>query len=446
MKKSILKVFTLLLTVSFAVSLTACGNSSNSAQTSSGSAGQSTNQKITLSIMDFFPSTATDGNSIAFRKVLDQFKKDNPSITINEEALNSNTYETKIATVAAGNQLPDIFVYKGSMLKSFVDNGLVQPVDDVLNSDPAWKNGFYDGIFNDFVLNGKTYGIPFQKLDTHVIFYNQKIFADAGINSFPTTWAGFIDAVNKIKAKGITPIAMGNKDNWVAESCMLSTLGDRFTGVDWFNSIKSKGGAKFTDPEFVNALKTMQDLAKMGAFNSDVNSIDNNQQRAIYYNGKAAMFMEGNWAISSVIHDAPKDILDNTSMAVLPAVDGGKGNPNDNSAGAAWAYNINTKLSGDQKAAALKLIKAVTDSNYAAIAVANSAIPASKSQIDSSTVPPLFKKYLDLSTTLKPVPIYDSQLPADLIQVMNTGVQELLAGRTTPDDLAKKIQNTYENE
>jgi ABC-type sugar transport system, periplasmic component len=240
---------------------------------------------------------------------------------------------------------------------------------------------------------------------------------------------------------------MGNKDNWVAESCMLSTLGDHFTGSKWFDSIKNRTGAKFTDSQFVKSLAAIQDLAKIGAFNTDINSIDNMQQRTNYYNGKAAMFMEGNWAVSSVISDAPKAITANTNLAILPPVVGGKGNALDNSAGAAWAYNINAKLTGAQKTAAFKLIKAVTDSAYATTAVQNNAFPASKpAKIDKSKLSPLVTKYLTLSATLNPVPIYDSQLPADLIKVMNTGLQDLLINNTTPQALAQKIQAAYESE
>jgi raffinose/stachyose/melibiose transport system substrate-binding protein len=452
MKRIVLKIFTLFVAATISVSLVACGNAGTSASDTTQSSSATTSdsatksENVTLNITDMFPTSATDGNSIAFIKTLSEFKKANPNIIINEEALNPNTYETKISTLAAGNQLPDIFIFKGSMLNEFISNNLIQPVDDALNNDSAWKDGFYPGIFNDFISNGKTYGIPFQKLDTHLIFYNQKMFSDAGITSFPTTWAGFKDAITKIKAKGITPISLGNKDNWVAESCMLSTLGDRFTGVDWFNKIKAGSGAKFTDPQFVQALTAVQELSKMGAFNTDVNSIDNMQQKSNYYNGKAAMFMEGNWAISSVVHDAPKEIVDNTGIAVLPAIDGGAGNPSDNSAGAAWAYNVNTKLSDAQKAAAFKLIKAVTDSQYASTAILSSAIPASKpASVDNSKLSPLVAKYLDLSAKLNPVPIYDSQLPAGLIQVMNTGLQDLLIGNTTPKALAEKIQAAYDS-
>ncbi|MFO7161536.1 MAG: extracellular solute-binding protein [[Clostridium] cellulosi] len=441
MKKLSVKIGSILLALAMTASLSACSNNS----TTSESKSSSSDEKITLSVMHMFPKSNTDGNSIAYNKALDEFKKANPNIIINEEALGNNTYETKIAAVAAGNQLPDLFIYKGSMLDMFINNKLINAVDDVLDKDPEWKNGFYDGIFNDFVKDGKTYGIPFQKLDTHLIFYNTKIFNDVGISELPTTWAGFVDAIKKIKAKGLTPISLGNKDNWVAESCILSTLADRFTGPDWFDSIKNKGGAKFTDPEFVQALTTLQELAKIGAFNSDMNSLDNMQQKTAYYNGKAAMFMEGNWAISSVVNDAPKEISENTSLAILPAVDGGKGDALDNSAGAAWSWNVNANVTGAKRDAAFKFIKAVTDSHYATIAVENNAFPASKPEkVDNSKLASLSVKYLDISAKFKPVPIYDSQLPADLINVMNTGIQSLMINKMTPQELAQKIQAAYE--
>lgn len=452
MKKNIFKCLTLFIAVLMVFSLAACGSSANTDKSaSSGSASQesasadNSQKPVELSFIHMFPVEDTEGNAIAFHKAMDKFKAANPNITINEEPLSHDNYETKVRTLAAGNELPDIFIVKGSMTKMFIDNKLINPVDDILNKDTEWKDSFLQGAFNDFIVDGKNYGIPFQMLNTHLIYYNKQIFNDAGITTFPTTWSDFVAAINKLKAKGITPISLGNKGNWVAESCILSTLGDRFTGVDWFNSIKDKKGAKFTDPEFIKALTALQDLAKMGAFNSDLNSIDNMQQKTPYYAGKAAMFMEGNWAIGSVVSDAPKEIQDNTELALLPAVDGGKGDAMENSAGAAWAYNVNSSLSGEKLTAALKVLKAVTDSDYATIAVESNAFPASNPKsIDKSKLAPLSLKYLDLAAKIKAVPIYDAQLPAELIQVMNTGLQDLLINGITPEELAKKIQAEYE--
>ncbi|WP_027628519.1 extracellular solute-binding protein [Ruminiclostridium cellobioparum] len=454
MKKA-LKCLSLLMAALMVFSLAACGAPAGGEANSSDSAASGTQQStassagsqapVTLTFTHMFPAGDTEGNAIAFRKSLDKFKSENPNITINEEPLSHDNYETKVRTLAAGNELPDIFIVKGSMTSMFIENKLINPVDDVINSDPEWKEAFLQGAFDDFVVDGKSYGIPFQMLNTHLIYYNKKLFNDAGITAFPSNWSEFTDAINKLKAKGIIPISLGNKGNWVAESCILSTLGDRYTGTDWFKSIKEKKGAKFTDPEFISALKALQDLAKMDAFNTDLNSIDNMQQKTAYYNGKAAMFMEGNWAISNVINDAPKDILDNTELALLPAVDGGKGDAMANSAGAAWAYNVNSELKGDKLAAAYKILKAVTDADYATVSVESNAFPASKPKnIDKSRLAPLSIKYLDLAAKIKPVPIYDAQLSADLIQVMNTGLQELLIDGISPEDLAKKIQAEYE--
>jgi raffinose/stachyose/melibiose transport system substrate-binding protein len=452
MKRNV-KFLALLVAVSMLFSLAACGSSSGSddSATASSAAGQSTaasgdsQEPVTLSFIHMFPNEDTEGNSIAFHKAMDKFKADNPNIKIDEEPLSHDNYETKVRTLAAGNELPDIFIVKGSMTSMFIGNKLINPVDDVLNADPDWKNSFLQGAFDDFTVDGKNYGIPFQMLNTHLIYYNKKLLNDAGISTFPTTWKDFLDAINKLKAKGITPISLGNKGNWVAESCILSTLGDRFTGPDWFTSIKEKKGAKFTDPEFISALTALQDLAKMGAFNTDLNSIDNMQQKTPYYNGKAAMFMEGNWAISNVINDAPKDIQENTELALLPAVEGGKGDAMENSAGGAWAYNVNSELTGAKLTAAFKVLKAVTDADYAKIAVESNAFPASNPKdVDQSKLAPLSSKYLELASKIKPVPIYDAQLSADLIQVMNTGLQQLLINTISPEDLAKKIQAEYE--
>ena len=58
------------------------------------------------------------------------------------------------------------------------------------------------------------------------IVYNKALFKQAGLdpNKPPTTWAQFLAACAKLKAKGITPFAMGNKDGF-AGAWFWSTFG-----------------------------------------------------------------------------------------------------------------------------------------------------------------------------------------------------------------------------
>ncbi|MBW7457025.1 extracellular solute-binding protein, partial [Paenibacillus sepulcri] len=309
-------------------------NAENGAPSPETTAKTPTEETVEISFMNLWAKDNTENVATSVREALAKFQEENPGIVIKEEAIgDQNAYYTKLKTLAASNDLPDIFISKGSELAMFAANGAAAPLDEILEADAGWKDGFLPSSFNDLSSGGQTYGIPFSMLATSVVYYNKQILADAGYDTFPATWNEFVDAIGKIKAKGIVPIALGNKEQWVAESCILSALGDRFTGPEWFASINEKTGAKFTDGAFVQSLTAFQSLAQMGAFNSDLNSINNDQQKTIYFNGKAAMFIEGSWAIGAVA-SAPPEIASNTDVAVLPAVDGGQGNPLATSGGA----------------------------------------------------------------------------------------------------------------
>lgn len=403
-------------------------------------------EKITLSFTHFFTNDKS-AISTGFYNALDEYKKSHKNVTITQEVLSHDTYETKIKTLAAGDELPDVFVIKGSMVDTFYNDNHISPLNDDLNGDMAWKNSFVEGAFDDFKRSDKILGIPIQVQPTSLIFYNKQIFKSSGIDQFPKDWNEFKSAIRRLKQKGYIPIAAGNKGKWLVESCILSTLGDRFTGTEWFSNIRDKKGAKFTDPEFVSALRAIDELVKMKAFNSDINSIDNNQQRTLYYNKKAAMFFEGGWAISLTSSEAPKDVLLATELAIIPPVAGGKGKANTISGGAGWAFQINSELKGSKRTAAIELLKSLSSDAYSRPMLELGGFPATKvMNFDKSKLSELAKKYQDIASKVKYVPVYDVQLSAGVIEVMNSGIQDMIVGRITPDNLAKKIQQEYEKE
>ena len=63
--------------------------------------------------------------------------------------------------------------------------------------------------------DGKYYGVPFD-WGAVGMFYNKALFKQAGLDPEkpPTTWTELLDAVKALKAAGITPIAIGEKDKW----------------------------------------------------------------------------------------------------------------------------------------------------------------------------------------------------------------------------------------
>lgn len=156
------------------------------------------------------------------------------------------------------------------------------------------------------------------------------------------------------------------------------------------------------------------------------------------------MFFEGNWAISSVTTDAPAEIVENTRLAVFPAVEGGLGTANATSGGAAWAYAINANLEGEKLEAAIALVKQLTGVEYANSAIEKNADSASiPVDYDQSKVSPLFETYLGMVSEMEITPIYDAHLSPAIIDTVNNGLQGLLIGAVTPEQLAQDIQNVY---
>ena len=401
---------------------------------------------VTINVMTLWAEDNTENIATSIRARLKLFAEQNPNVTIVEEGIGDQTaYYTKLKTLGASNDLPDIFVCKGSELAMFAANQVAAPLDDILNADPEWKDGYIPSSFADLSTDGKIYGVPYSMLSTHVIYYNSQLLKDAGFDSFPATWAEFLDLVAKLKANGITPFALGNKEQWVANSCVISTLGDRFTGSDWFRSIASKGGASFTDAEFVNSLAALQELSLAGAFNEDMNSINGDQSKTLYFNGTAAMFTDGSWAIGAMDENCPKDIYDVTEVAVFPAVDGGKGNPLAMSGGSGSGLAVGVKGYEEKKETIAALLKFVCGEDYAKDISAKgepTAFPVA--DYDKSAVSALAVKYAAMAGTLEFSPIYDSFLNPAVVSTMNEGLQELLIGSVTPADLAARIQEEYE--
>ncbi|MFF2483469.1 extracellular solute-binding protein [Paenibacillus sp. NPDC058071] len=403
---------------------------------------QNNSGKIRLTIGHF----DVDQNGKLFRDALEEFRKENPNVDLVEEAIPHDPYRVKMTTLGASGELPDLFVANGSMLIDYIPKGYAGTFNEALDADPAWRDSFLPNAFDEFINEGKIYGIPNAMFTVHMIYYNKDLFSQAGIQSFPTTWDGFNEAIIKLKDKGIIPIAMGNKSNVPVGSVIFGTLADRYTGTEWFRAMK-KGEAKFTDESFINALKALQQMAQEGAFNPDINSIDGDQARSLYYNKQAAMLIDGAWAVNNLSTDAPEEVRNATGLAILPAVPGGKGDPLTVAGGSGWSLAYNSKLTGEKKETAIKLIKTLTGQEYNKKKIENNGQPPIKvTDYDQSKLSPLAIAYFDFMEDKNFSPIYDIQLSPALVEVIYKGLQDLLIGGTTPEELAQKIQKVRDTQ
>lgn len=435
MKRKLAVLLTTLLALSML--LAACGEKSADNNDVAGGNKAST-EKIKLSIWHNY--SGDDLRAKAVRAQIDIFKAAHPEVELDAQAIPPDGYRQRLKTVAAANQMPDIFyTNSGTSIKEFYDGDLIQPITSLLEKYPDWKNNFTPGAFDPLSFDNEVYATPQSGSATSLFYYNQSLFDKYNVK-VPTTWDELMTAVKTFNDNGITPISLGNKAAWLAQSSILSSLGNRVTGTEWFLNAAKQEGAKFTDPEFVQALTYFKNLGDAGAFQDGFNTLDNTQMEQYFIQGKAAMMIDGSWALTNMASTGTKEQIDQVGIGVIPSIPGGKGDPNSISGGPGGGLALSKKVTGKQLDAALELIYTVSGPEGMNAMVHSNSLVNYMIDLDQTKVTPLFIKAFELYKTVKLTPVYDAYLTSAGTDTINNGLQELLMGGE-PEDIAKKLQD-----
>lgn len=442
MKKWIIAIcITMLLTAV----LSACGNSEPKA----GSKGEATTgNKITINLMHRYQNSniGKSPEDTAVLQGLKQFIADHPEVTVIEEQLQNDDYSIKAQALAAADDMPDVFIVPGSWMTNFVNNEIVMPLNTELDKRAAWRDGYRSGTLDAGTREGKVYGIPIAAGPTHLIYYNAKMFAEVGYDEFPTTWDELIDAGQKLIDKGITPFSYGDKSKGYSLSSWISALTDRVTGPEWTDSILSRSGASFNDPGFIKAITLMKDMAERGFFNKDLNSVDSDTMINYYFEGRSAAFVSGIWSALNVVNNAPEDLVESTKVAVFPAVEGGKGNPQSSSGGAGVYYGVNADIQeGEKLDAIITMLEYMTGTESARTMAEVGGFPAFEpGEFDETKLHRIPLEAYQASAAADATKIFDLWFDASVVEVINTEIQNVMSGSKTAEQLAANTQKAYE--
>jgi raffinose/stachyose/melibiose transport system substrate-binding protein len=428
LKKSLQKVLGVTLSASV-LFLAACGGNdeSNSKKSDDGS--------VELSFWNSWSEDSPE-NDVMLERVA-AFEKEHPEIKLKMESIPPDQYKTKLKTQAAGKQLPDLIqTWPGAELRPLVEGGVLMPIDDIVGD---WEDTIPADTLSDYAIEGKQYAIPGNKVFTSIIYYDKDMVADAGFEEFPTTYADFKELIENLNKEDINPIALGNKAKWPLQSVYISTIADRLTGSDFLEKV-FEGERKFTDKEFVKALGVIAEMSELEAFNSDANSIDDNQASDYFLQGKSAMFVNGTWALSGLISNAPEG--KNIGVAKFPAVKEGNGDAGKISGVTGWGIALNSELSDEEKEAATTFFKFLySEETYQNLMNVGTLVPADVEVPEDTS--DLFKEVVEL-TNDGIAPVYDSVLTAEITDIINNGLQAILIGQSTPEQVAKEMQAVVE--
>ncbi|WHX50688.1 extracellular solute-binding protein [Paenibacillus woosongensis] len=410
----------------------ACGKDNAAGENNKGAAEAET---ITLTMMH--PWTSPNVDNEVYKARIAEFEEQHPNIKIKQDGVPAAQYKTKLRTLAAANNLADInVVWPGADLDPLVAGNLLAPINNMMEN---WASILPDSALDGFNVDGQQYAIPTKQTFVDIIYYNKEMFAQVGYDQFPDTYDKFIDAVKKLKEAGITPISLGNKEQWPLQSSYISIIGDRYTGSDFLPGVLEKK-AEFTDPGFVKALAVIDELTKLGAFNTDANNMDSVQGQDYFIQGKAAMHISSSTVDGRVRIN--NDEGDKFGIALFPSVEGGKGDPVKSAGVVQYGIAIKSGLDEKKQQAAEEFLKFfVSEDLYKELIRNGIVVPA---KVD---VPEDASKYLKEMLALTgngTAPVFDSVIPTQVVDVLQNGLQALTMGRGTPEELAKEVQEAFD--
>ena len=414
----------------FVMIMSGCGSQANGVQRTS---DEGTGGKVTINMMHLWPEAGAAGQYRIVNKIVGEYEADNPNVTIKMEVLENEQYKAKIKVLSTINELPDVgLTWAAGYLQPFVAAKLFTPLDDLLNGD--LKDRFVAGTTEAYSVGGKTYALPLE-FNLAPIYYNKDIFAQYGLQ-VPKSYGEFLDVVKALAAHGKVPIALGNKDRWTG-SLWYMYMADRIAGTETLaNAIK--GDASFKKPSLVEAAKYIQDLVDMNAFNKGFNGISNDEVKADFMSGKAAMYLMGTWELPNYTTNpkVPKSLRDSIGFFKFPTIPGGKGNIDSWVGGPGVGLFVaeNSPVKDEAKKFVKYFVRRWGEESVTGIGV----IPATKVDTSKVRLPQLYIDLLNELNKATSITLFaDVQMASDAAEVHLNQIQALFGKETTPEQFAE---------
>ena len=407
--------------------------------------GPSAGKPVELNLLDSFLPNLSESYNVSLNIAIKNFQAKHPEIKLVRDQSSSDVLDTKVPTLGAANQLPDIFAARSSWTPKFADAKEVLSIETLLKDNKPFMDGFIPGMLNDFQYKDAHYGIPWQAMPISVMYYNMTLLKKAGITKAPATFDDMLAAIKALKAKGITPIALGDKGKWQTR-LLFSGLNVRTAGVDYLEKLKA-GQMKFTDPPFKTTLDVFAQLAKAGAYNKDFSSIDYTQARSLYFNQKVAMYNE--MVTFAQIEDDqwPAELKSTTEFSFFPQLPGEDLSKGINVPVAAdWGIAFNSKLSGNKLKAAQAFAVEVLGDDYTKVLESKGGVGVRNvTGVDFSKVPEAVKRYFDtLAPKVNAGGHIDGRLPSAVTDQVSADLQNILLGQESTDQAQKNMQDALD--
>ncbi len=365
----------------------------------------------------------------AYKNHIGDFEKAS-GIDVELNSLPFDNMRTVLQTQLRSGDGPDVFNWGSGpgFGGALAEAGLLHDLTDAYEKYD-WE--VYDFAKERVTVDGKIYGIP-GEMETIGIFYNKDIFSELDLEQ-PESLDDLVAASQAVRESGRVPMAVGDKEGWEGGHLLSMALSSDI-GSDGMEALFN-GEKSWDSPEVVSALQIWQDFNESGYLPESPTAVDYDSSLALFFSGDAAMVPTGSWLVG--------EIDDNTDFKVgyipFPAPDG----PGIFTGGLGSGPFISSGTSKTD--AALEFLDFLASPEHGRWTVENlHTIPPIPIETGDLEVSPLFAQVLEDTATVSTSGDFGYNIDVMATDVLNEamydGVQAVLSGQQTPEDVAADLE------
>ncbi|SHJ32373.1 raffinose/stachyose/melibiose transport system substrate-binding protein [Palleronia salina] len=403
-------------------------------------AGAAHAQQTEVNILRVQPS---DEEQQFYADVEAAYEAENPDVDVVFEYIANEAYKSKLPTLLQSDARPDLFYsWGGETLREQAEAGFLRPIGDAVPQEAL--DTFPESGLNAFSVDGELYGLPLYA--TEVVFWvNTDLTEQAGVDHASIeTWDDFLGAVQTLKDAGITPIIAGGQDKWPVHF-YWSYLALREGGPNIVTDAMEGGDTTFESEAFVAAGEEFQKLIEMEPFQPGVIATTYETASGMFADGEGAFHLMGDWDYlpmrgrSSDGEGLSDDQLDIISFPSLsdPVNPGGEN---------ATLGGINgwAAANGASDQAIDFLAYLLNFDNQQEVAERGIFIPIVKGAGEALENPFFQQVAKDIAQSDYHQVFLDQYLGASVGATVNDVSADLVAGATTPEEAAARVQEAWD--
>jgi multiple sugar transport system substrate-binding protein len=244
------------------------------------------------------------------------FEREQPGIRVQVQQVPWSAAHEKMLTSHNGHSTPDLAQLGNTWVSEFSALQALEPLDArIAASSDLRPERYFDGIWSTNVVDSVTLGVPWY-VDTRVLFYRKDLLKRAGYSTMPTTWEGWLAAMEAIKrVSGPDHFAIFLPTNDYMQPLILAMQ----TRARLLRDDDTRGA--FSDPEFKRAFHFYLELFRRGL----APPVSNSQMANLYQEferGYFAMYITGPWNLGEFRRRLPPELADAWGTAPMPGPDG----------------------------------------------------------------------------------------------------------------------------